>query len=134
MRIFWSVAVGGALGCVSRYYLTAFIQQRAGPSFPVGTLIINITGSFLLGFIMRYALQSGAISAETRMLLTSGFCGGYTTFSTYSYETAMMLDDGEYGRAAIYAGTSVVLALAGTFLGFAAANRLLALREGAGLA
>jgi crcB protein len=134
MRIFWSVAVGGALGCVSRYYLTAFIQQRAGPSFPVGTLIINITGSFLLGFIMRYALQSGAISAETRMLLTSGFCGGYTTFSTYSYETAMMLDDGEYGRAAIYIGTSVVLALAGTFLGFAAANRLLALREGTGLA
>lgn len=134
MRIFWSVAVGGALGCVSRYYLTAFIQQRMGPSFPVGTLIINITGSFLLGFIMRYALQSGAISAETRMLLTSGFCGGYTTFSTYSYETAMMLDDGEYGRAAIYVGTSVVLALAGTFLGFAAANRLLALRQGTGLA
>ena len=130
MRIFWSVAVGGALGCVSRYYLTAFIQQRAGPSFPVGTLLINITGSFLLGFIMRYTLQSGVVSAETRMLLTSGFCGGYTTFSTYSYETAMMLDDGEYGRAALYIGSSVVLALAGTFLGFAAANRLLALREG----
>ena len=131
MRIFWSVAVGGALGCVSRYYLTAFIQQRAGPSFPVGTLLINVTGSFLLGFIMRYALQSGAVSAETRMLLTSGFCGGYTTFSTYSYETAMMLDDGEYGRAALYIGSSVVLALAGTLLGFAAANRLLALRQGA---
>ncbi|HEV8499590.1 MAG TPA: fluoride efflux transporter CrcB [Gemmatimonadaceae bacterium] len=131
MRIFWSVAVGGALGCVSRYYLTAFIQQRAGPSFPLGTLLINITGSFLLGFIMRYALQSGAVSAETRMLLTSGFCGGYTTFSTYSYETAMMLDDGEYGRAALYVGSSVVLALAGTLLGFAAANRLLALRQGA---
>jgi CrcB protein len=131
VRIFWSVAVGGALGCVSRYYLTAFIQQRAGPSFPLGTLLINITGSFLLGFIMRYALQSGAVSAETRMLLTSGFCGGYTTFSTYSYETAMMLDDGEYGRAALYVGSSVVLALAGTLLGFAAANRLLALRQGA---
>jgi len=131
MRIFWSVAVGGALGCVSRYYLTAFIQQRAGPSFPLGTLLINITGSFLLGFIMRYALQSGAVSAETRMLLTSGFCGGYTTFSTYSYETAMMLDDGEYGRAALYVGSSVVFALAGTLLGFAAANRLLALRQGA---
>lgn len=131
MRIFWSVAVGGALGCVSRYYLTAFIQQRAGPSFPVGTLVINITGSFLLGFIMRYALQSGAVSVETRMLLTSGFCGGYTTFSTYSYETAMMLDDGEYGRAALYVGSSVVLALVGTLLGFAAANRLLALRQGA---
>ena len=131
MRIFWSVAVGGALGCISRYYLTAFIQQRAGPSFPVGTLLINVTGSFLLGFIMRYALQSGTVSPETRMLLTSGFCGGYTTFSTYSYESAMMLDDGEYGRAALYIGSSVVLALVGTFLGFAAANRLLALRQGA---
>jgi CrcB protein len=130
MRIFWSVAVGGALGCVSRYYLTALIQQRAGPSFPVGTLVINITGSFLLGFIMRYALQSGVVSAETRMLLTSGFCGGYTTFSTYSYEAAMMLEDREYGRATLYIGASVVLALAGTLLGFAAANRLLALREG----
>src|ERR1043166_9729985 len=131
MRIFWSVAIGGALGCVSRYYLTAFLQQRAGPSFPRRTSLINITGSLLLGFIMRYALQSGAVSAETRMLLTSGFCGGYTTFSTYSYETAMMLDDREYGRAALYVGSSVVLALAGTLLGFAAANRLLALRQGA---
>jgi CrcB protein len=130
MRIFWSVAAGGALGCVSRYYLTAFIQQRAGADFPAGTLIINVTGSFLLGFIMRYALQSGVVSAETRVLLTSGFCGGYTTFSTYSYEAAMMLDDGEYGRAAVYIGASVLLALAGTFLGFAAANRLLAFREG----
>lgn len=130
MRIFWSVAVGGALGCLSRYYLTAVIQQRAGPSFPAGTLVINITGSLLLGFIMRYALQSGVVSAETRTLLTSGFCGGYTTFSTFSYETAMMLEDGEYGRASLYIGASVVLALAGTLLGFAAANRLLALREG----
>lgn len=131
MRIFWSVAVGGALGCVSRYYLTAFIQQRAGASFPAGTMIINITGSFLVGFITRYALQSGAVSAETRTLLTTGFCGGYTTFSTYSYEAAMMLEDREYGRAALYVGATVVLALAGTFLGFAAAHRVLAVREGA---
>jgi CrcB protein len=128
MRIFWSVAVGGALGCVSRYYLTAFIQQRAGASFPAGTLIINITGSFLLGFIMRYALHSGAVSAETRTLLTSGFCGGYTTFSTFSYEAAMMLEGREYGRAALYVAASVALALAGMFLGFGAANRLSALR------
>ena len=131
MRIFWSVAVGGALGCVSRYYLTALIQQRVGPDFPAGTLLINITGSFLLGFIMRYALQSGVVSAETRVLLTSGFCGGFTTFSTYSYEAAMMLEDGEYGRAGLYIGASVALALVGTLLGFAAASRLLALRHSA---
>ena len=129
MRIFWSVAIGAALGGVSRYYLTLAIQERVGIAFPAGTFIINVTGSFVLGFIMRYALQTGVVSAETRAFLTTGFCGGYTTFSSFSYETALMLDDGDYGRAALYVGASVLVALAGTFLGFAAANRLLALRE-----
>lgn len=130
MRLFWSIAVGGAVGCLSRYYATQFIQQRVGPSFPAGTLVINITGSFLLGFLMRYALQSAAMSAETRAMLTTGFCGGYTTFSTFSYETALMIEDGEYGRAALYIGSSVAGCVIGTFLGFAAANFLLSFREG----
>jgi fluoride exporter len=128
VRIFWAVAVGAAAGGVSRYYLGGLIQQRAGPDFPLGTLVINITGSFLLGFIVRYALQTEMISPTMRALLTTGFCGGYTTFSTFSYETALMIEDGEYGRVALYVGASVAIALAGTFLGFAAANRLLALR------
>ncbi len=131
MRIFWSVALGAAVGGLSRYYLAGFVQQRAGLDFPGGTLLVNITGSFVLGFIMRYALQSGVVSAEMRALLTTGFCGGYTTFSTFSYETALMLDDGEYARATLYVGLSVGIALAGTFLGFAAADRLLALRRSA---
>ena len=128
MRVLWSVAVGAAAGGVSRYYLAGFIQQRAGSVFPLGTLVINITGSFLLGFIMRYALQTEVISAATRALLTTGFCGGYTTFSTFTYETALMMDDGEYSRAALYIGLSVVIGILGMYLGFAAANRLLALR------
>ena len=131
VRIFWSVAVGAALGGVSRYYLAGFIQQRVGLDFPAGTLIINITGSFLLGFIMRYALQSGVVTAEMRALLTTGFCGGYTTFSTFSYETAGLLEDGEYARAAVYVGASVLVSLAATFFGFVMADRLLAWREAA---
>jgi CrcB protein len=131
VRVFWSVAFGAALGGISRYYLAGFIQQRAGADFPAGTLIVNITGSFLLGFIMRYALQSDIISPETRVLLTSGFCGGYTTFSTFSYETALLLGDGEYKRAALYVGGSFAFALAATLLGFAAAQRLLVLRQAA---
>ena len=129
VRLLWYVGIGAAIGGMSRFLLAAFIQQRAGADFPLGTLLINITGSFLLGFIMRYALQATTLSPEIRALLTTGFCGGYTTFSTFSYETALLLEDGEYGRAALYVGTSVTIALLFTFLGFAVAQRLLAVRE-----
>jgi fluoride exporter len=130
VKVFWSVAIGAAAGGVARYYLANFIQQRAGADFPAGTLVINVTGSILLGFIMRLALQTDFISVDVRALLTTGFCGGYTTFSTFSYETALLIRDREYGRASLYVGASVVIALLGTFLGFAAADRLLALRRG----
>lgn len=128
MKVFWYVAIGSALGGVARFALGGFIQQRAGADFPMGTLVINITGSFLLGIFMRYAMQSNAVSPEMRLFLTTGFCGGYTTFSTFTYETARLMEDGEYGRAALYVGASVGVALAGMFLGFAVANWLIALR------
>ena len=129
MRMFWAVALGAAAGGVSRFYLATAIQQRLGASFPWGTLAINLSGSLLLGFIIRYALATPAISIEMRALLTTGFCGGYTTFSTYSYETALLFEDGQFGRAATYALGSVVLALVGTFAGFMLARELLAFRQ-----
>ena len=129
MRLLWYVGIGAAVGGISRYLLAGFIQQRAGPGFPVGTLVINVTGSLVLGFIMRFALQSGSVSPEVRALLTTGFCGGYTTFSTFSYETAQLVEDGEYARAALYVGGSVAVALLCTFLGFAAAQRFLTFRD-----
>jgi CrcB protein len=128
LKLIWYVAIGSALGGVARFWLGGFIQQRVGPSFPVGTLVINITGSFLLGVLMRYTLQSDVVSPELRTMLTTGFCGGYTTFSTFTYETAMLVEDGEYGRASLYVGASLVIALIGMFLGFAVANQFIALR------
>ena len=128
MKLLGYVGLGAAIGGMARFLLGAFIQQRAGADFPMGTLLINITGSFVLGFVMRYALQSGMLSPELRALLTTGFCGGYTTFSTFSYETALLIEDGEYSRAALYIGLSVGVALAFIFLGFIAAQRLLELR------
>jgi CrcB protein len=128
MKLLWYVAIGAAAGGVARFWLGGLIQQRTGPGFPVGTLVINITGSFLLGLLMRYSLQSEMVSPEVRTMLTTGFCGGYTTFSTFTYETAMLLEDGEYGRASLYVGASVFVALAGMFLGFTVANQLIALR------
>ena len=129
MKVFWAVAIGAALGGLARFYLADVIQHRAGIDFPAGTLVINITGSFLIGFFLRYALQSAVIGPEMRIFLTTGFCGGYTTFSTFSYETITLLQDGEYGRASLYVGSSVAFALAATVLGIAAANWLLALRQ-----
>jgi len=118
MKLFWAIAVGGAAGCLSRFYLTVAMQQRFGDAFPWGTLLINITGSLLLGFIIRYAVATPSMSLELRLMLTTGFCGGYTTFSSYSYETAVLLENGHYSRAALYSIGSVVLSLLATFCGF----------------
>lgn len=129
MRLFWAVALGAAVGGVSRFYLNAFIQNRVSGDFPLGTLMINITGSLILGFILRYSLQSGAVSEEVRLLLTTGFCGGYTTFSTFSYDTLMLIQDREYGRASAYVAASVFVSLLAVFAGYAAANFIMAMRS-----
>lgn len=128
MRLILYVGLGSAIGGITRFVLSSAIQNRSA-SFPVGTLVINISGSFLLGFLLRYALATPEISAEMRALLTTGFCGGYTTFSTYSYESAMMIETADYGRATIYVVASVVFALAGMFVGFLAARELIAFRQ-----
>src|SRR3954468_11702815 len=123
------VAVGSAIGGMSRYLLGGLIQRLLDTTFPAGTLLINISGSFLLGVILRYAIETPTLSPEMRTLLTIGFCGGYTTFSTFSYETVALLEDGEWTRAGLYVGASVLLSLVGTLLGFAVAREVIVLRE-----
>jgi CrcB protein len=125
----WAIALGAALGGVARFYVATAVQQRLGATFPWGTLLINVSGSLLLGFIIRYAIATPALSLEMRALLTTGFCGGYTTFSTYSYETAALLEEGQYQRAGLYAFGGVFLALVATFCGFILARELIAFRE-----
>jgi CrcB protein len=122
-------AVGGAIGTAARYLLTLAIQERATSGFPVATLFINISGSFLLGFLMRFGLEGSTASPEFRLMLTTGLCGGFTTFSTFSYETARLLEGGEWYRGLTYIAASVVVCLAGTFVGFALARALLAAQQ-----
>ena len=120
------VALGGIVGTLARYLLQAWIQTRPGVgAFPVGTLVINIVGSLILGFVMRFATGSAVIAPETRGALTVGFCGAFTTMSTFSYETIALLTDGEYVRAGMYAGGTVVGCLSATVLGIALASRML---------
>lgn len=128
VAVIWYVAIGSAFGGMARYLLGGWIQQRAGTFFPVQTLIINVTGSFLLGFLQRYGLDSSGLSPEVRAMLTIGFCGGYTTFSTFSLETVRLIESGDSMRALLYTGLSVVLSVAGVVLGMVAARELLALR------
>jgi CrcB protein len=126
--IFW-IALGSALGGAGRYLFGGAVQRWTPGDFPLGTLAINVIGSLLLGFIVRYALETPAISAEVRAFLTIGFCGGFTTFSTFSYESAVLLQKGEWSRLALYAGFSMALTIAATLAGFALASQMLTLRR-----
>jgi len=124
----WYIAIGSAIGGVSRYLVGGLVQRLAGGTFPTGTLLINISGSFLLGAILRYGVDTPTLTPQLRAFLTVGLCGGYTTFSTFSYEAVALLEDGEWSRAALYVGLSVCLSLLATFLGFVAARELIAVQ------
>ena len=108
-------------------------MQRAASSagFPYWTLVVNVTGSLLLGFLMRYLVDGVPVSPELRALLTTGFCGGYTTFSTFSYETVVLLEQGNTRRGTVYVLLSVVLSLLGVVAGITLAREVLATRRGA---
>ncbi len=122
----WYIAVGGIIGTLSRYYLQGWVQTRTGVgSFPAGTLAINVIGSFAIGFIVRLATGSTIIAPDIRAALTIGFCGAFTTMSTFSYETMALLWDGDYARASLYMGGTIIGCLAAVVLGTALANRLL---------
>lgn len=127
----WYVAAGSALGGVSRWWLGGIFQKWFAAGFPGGTLVVNVTGCLLIGALMRYTMDSSAVSPEMRALLVVGFCGGYTTFSAFSYETLRLAQDGEWGQVALYIGGSVLLSLAAVALGWMGAGSFLEMRRGA---
>jgi len=125
----WLVALGGALGSVSRFLLGPALQRAFDATFPVGTLFINVIGSLILGFVLGLAAEGVDVRPEARAFISIGFCGGFTTFSTFSYEAVRLLEDGEGSRAALYIMASVVLSIGAAFIGLAAARQLIALRR-----
>ena len=124
MRVILYIAVGGILGTLARYVLQGALQIRGG-AFPTGTLAINLAGSFLLAFTMRLGTGSTVISPELRGGLTIGFCGAFTTMSTFSYESIRLLGDGEYWYAGLYMGGTILGCLAAVITGTALASKLL---------
>jgi CrcB protein len=115
------------MGSVARYGIGLLVQTRAGDGFPFSTLAVNVSGSILLGLLLGSIAAAPAVRPEVRVLMTTGFCGGYTTFSTFAYETVALAESGDWRRAMLYVGTSVLVSLAGMFLGLAAARQLLRL-------
>jgi CrcB protein len=122
LRLVW-IAIFGAIGTLARYGLQGVVQFRAGSAFPYGTLLVNLSGCFLLGLIGQFTLNRLVISPDWRVAIAVGFFGGYTTFSSFGWETAKMLEDGEWLRASAYVGASVLAGLLLSVAGIRLANR-----------
>jgi fluoride exporter len=111
------VGLGGFIGANVRYWLGAWIDTQFGLRFPLGTFLINLTGSLLLGFIATITLERALIDPRWRLAIAVGFVGAYTTFSTFTYESVKLLEAGSYGLAALNVFGSAALGLIGAGLG-----------------
>jgi CrcB protein len=116
--------LGGGIGSVARYLLGGWFAGRFGPAFPYGTFVINVTGSFIIGLFLSFAQERASLSPYWRLLFAVGFLGGYTTFSTFEYESIRLLQDGELLLGAIYVMGSVVTGALSVVAGIAVGARI----------
>ena len=121
------LAAGGVIGTLARYGLGQWIPGWAGAGFPWHTFAINVAGSLVLGFAMR-AFEAVPVAPEVRGFVAVGLCGAFTTFSTFSYETVALMQEGHWARASLYAAGSVALGLLAVFAGTALAGAAFRLR------
>jgi CrcB protein len=112
------IALGGMTGTLARLGVDRLIPGRPA------TLVVNLTGSLVLGFIVHYVTRSGTVSPDLRSALTIGFCGAYTTMSTFSYESLALIVQGQYGRAALYMAVTIIGCVTAVFGGMLLAERI----------
>jgi len=118
------VAFGGAIGSVLRYYVGVWSLRLAGPTFPWGTLTVNVVGSFVIGLFAEMIVRKFGGSVELRLLLMTGILGGFTTFSSFSLDTLALIERGSIGVAALYVVLSVGVSLVMVFAGLSVARAL----------
>jgi fluoride exporter len=114
---FFVVGIGGGVGSILRFWLAAYVAQRMGTRFPYGTFLINVTGSFLIGFVMTVLTEKTHLSANWRYLIPIGFIGGYTTFSTFEYETLRAIQDGQFTVGTLNVVLSVLVGFVMVWMG-----------------
>jgi CrcB protein len=117
VRLLLIIGTGSFIGGVARYLLSRYIQNHALSSFPLGTFLVNVAGCFLIGVFYGLSERGNLMNAELRMFLTVGFCGGFTTFSTFAGENISLLRDGNFFYFALYTSLSVFLGLMATYIG-----------------
>lgn len=118
------IGLFGGFGCISRYLVSGWVHAWLGRDWPYGTLTVNILGSLLLGLIMEGSLRTALLGPEVRMGITVGFMGGFTTFSTFSYETVRLLEDGSWLLAGANATANLIFCLLGAGIGIMLARQL----------
>lgn len=111
------VLTGSALGGVIRFILSVYLQQKVSSKFPIGTFSVNLIGCFIIGAIFAVIAKSSSGSNDIRLLLSTGFCGGFTTFSAFAIENLDMIKNGNYTTALIYIVLSIVLGITATLIG-----------------
>jgi len=113
------VMVGGAVGTGARFWVSGFVAERGGELFPLGTLVVNVTGSFAVGFFAAFADPEGSLlmSPRLRQFFMIGMCGGYTTFSSFSLQTFDLIRDGDWFKAGLNSLLSFICCLAAVWLG-----------------
>ncbi|WP_340112904.1 fluoride efflux transporter CrcB [Maribellus mangrovi] len=124
LRTLFIVGVGGFIGSVMRYLVQLFVERDMSSTFPWGTFVANIAGSFIIGAVFALAQKGNLLSAEWRLFLAVGICGGFTTFSSFAYNNLTMLREGVYGQFILNVGGSLVFGLLAVYLGMIAVKAI----------
>ena len=126
VKMLLAVAAGGAVGAVGRYLMVSVVGHIFGTGFPLGTIVVNVVGSFVLGALIEALALVWSPSPELRAMIVVGVLGAFTTFSTFSMDVVLLYERGALGQAALYIGASVVLSIGAFFLGLSLLRSALA--------
>ena len=124
MLDFLAISMGAVVGANLRYWMSRYAVRLLGPVFPYGTLTINVLGSFVLGFFLVWTTERTIVDPRWRLLIAVGFCGGFTTFSSYAYETMVFFEQGQWALLTANFASHNLLACAGVLAGMALARVL----------